>query len=208
MDARFYKSDKLSIERLATDLENFFRGQGYQVQQIGNKGQMMVQLKKGSDFEALIGMQAALSVIIQRSSGGVIAMIGQQKWIDKAAVGAVGIIAAPVLWPLMITAGAGAIRQASLGNQVLNVVDGLVRQQRPEIQIGPVPVQLVPQIQQQWAPPPPQYLPPPQQHNPPTPVYTPPPQVVDAQPVPAPSSKRLRCPSCNTPYEPGDTFCT
>ena len=212
MDARFYNSNDLNIERLATDLEHFFRGQGYQAQQIGNNEQMMVQLKKGSDFEALIGLQAALSVIIQRSGGGVLAMIGQQKWMDKAAVGAVGIIAAPVLWPLMITAGAGAIRQASLGNQVLNVVDGLVRQQRPEIQIGPVPMQIMPQIQQQWAPPPPQYLPPPQynppQYNQPAPVYTPPPQVVDAQSVPAPSSKRLRCPSCNTPYEPGDTFCT
>src|SRR2546421_12630366 len=103
MGARFYKSDDLSIERLATDLENFFRGQGYQVQQIGNNDQVMVQLKKGSDFEALIGMQAALRVILQRSGGGVIAMIGQQRWIDKAAAGAVGITAAAVLSPLMRT---------------------------------------------------------------------------------------------------------
>ncbi len=207
MDARFYNADDIDIELLANNLENIYRAQGYQAQHVGDNNQVMVQLKKGSDFEALIGLQAALSVIIQRSGGGVLAMIGQQKWMDKAAVGAVGIIAAPVLWPLMITAGAGAIRQASLGNQVLNVVDGLVRQQRPEIQIGPVPMHIMPQIQQQWAPPPPQYLPPPQ-YTPSTPVYIPPPQVVDAQPVPAPSSKRLRCPSCNTPYEPGDTFCT
>ena len=207
MDARFYNADDIDIELLANNMENIYRAQGYQAQHFGDNNQVMVQLKKGSDFEALIGLQAALSVIIQRSGGGVLAMIGQQKWMDKAAVGAVGIIAAPVLWPLMITAGAGAIRQASLGNQVLNVVDGLVRQQRPEIQIGPVPMQSMPQIQRQWAPPPPQYLPPPQ-YNQPAPVYTPPPQVVDAQSVPAPSSKRLRCPSCNTPYEPGDTFCT
>src|SRR5437870_4839772 len=120
-------------------------------------------------------MQAALSVILQRSGGGLLAMLGQQRWIDKAAVGAVGIIAAPVLWPLMLTAGAGAIRQASLGNQVLNVVDGLVRQQRPDIQVGPVPVQIVPQIQQQWAPPPQvqvQYTPTPPQ----MPMYTHPPE--------------------------------
>lgn len=208
MDARFYNADDIDIELLANNLENIYRAQGYQAQHFGDTNQVMVQLKKGSDFEALIGLQAALSVIIQRSGGGVLAMIGQQKWMDKAAVGAVGIIAAPVLWPLMITAGAGAIRQASLGNQVLNVVDGLVRQQRPEIQIGPVPVQLMPQIQQQWAPPPPQYLPPPKQYYQPTPVYTAPPPVVDAQTVSPPSSKRLRCPSCNTPYEPGDTFCT
>ena len=207
MDARFYNADDIDIEQLANNLENLYRMQGYQAQHIGNNDQVMVQLKKGSDFEALIGMQAALSVILQRSGGGLLTMLGQQRWIDKAAVGAVGIIAAPVLWPLMLTAGAGAIRQASLGNQVLNVVDGLVRQQRPDIQVGPVPVQIMPQIQQQWAPPPPQYLPPPQ-YVPPTLAYTPPPQVIAAQPAYTPTAKRLRCPSCNTPYEPGDTFCT
>ncbi|TMC23714.1 MAG: zinc-ribbon domain-containing protein [Chloroflexi bacterium] len=209
MDARFYNSDEIDIEQLANNLENIYRAQNYQVQQVGSRDQVMVQLKKGSDFEALIGMQAALSVILQRSGGGVIAMIGQQRWIDKAAVGAVGIIAAPVLWPLMLTAGAGAIRQASLGNQVLNVVDGLVRQQRPEIQVGPVPVQIMPQLQQQYIPPPqytpPAYIPPPQ-YTPP--AYTPPPPVVNALPSSAPVAKQLRCPSCNTPYQPGDTYCS
>ncbi len=209
MDARFYNSDEIDIEQLANNLENIYRAQNYQVQQVGSRDQVMVQLKKGSDFEALIGMQAALSVILQRSGGGVIAMIGQQRWIDKAAVGAVGIIAAPVLWPLMLTAGAGAIRQASLGNQVLNVVDGLVRQQRPEIQVGPIPVQIMPQLQQHYIPPPqytpPAYIPPPQ-YTPP--AYTPPPPVVNALPSSAPAAKQLRCPSCNTPYQPGDTYCS
>jgi hypothetical protein len=140
MDARFYKSDDLSIERLATDLENFFRGQGYQVQQIGNNDQVMVQLKKGSDFEAIIGMQAALSVTIQRTTGGIMVAVGQQKWIDKAAVGAVGV-AVPVLWPLLFTAGLGAVRQASLANRVLTILDGLVHQQQPDVKTGPVPAQ-------------------------------------------------------------------
>src|SRR5258706_10565206 len=171
MDARFYNSEEIDIEQLASNLENIYRSQGYQAQQVGGRDYMMVQLKKGSDFEALIGMQAALSVILQRTGGGVTAMIGQQKWIDKAAIGAVGMLAAPILLPLILTAGAGAIRQASLGNPGLNVVDGLVRQQRPEIQVGPIPVQIVPQLQQQYAPPPqyaqPAYLPPP--------AYTPPP---------------------------------
>ncbi|MFL5696628.1 MAG: FHA domain-containing protein [Ktedonobacteraceae bacterium] len=207
MDARFYNSDEIDIEQLANNLENIYRAQNYQVQQVGSRDQVMVQLKKGSDFEALIGMQAALSVILQRSGGGVTAMIGQQRWIDKAAVGAVGIIAAPVLWPLMLTAGAGAIRQASLGNQVLNVVDGLVRQQRPEIQVGPIPVQIMPQLQQHYIPPPqytpPAYIPPPQ-YTPP--AYTPP--VVNALPSSAPVAKQLRCPTCNTPYQPGDTYCS
>ncbi|HYK86500.1 MAG TPA: hypothetical protein VEV19_14105 [Ktedonobacteraceae bacterium] len=140
MDARFYNSDSLNIERLANDLERFLRGQGYQTQQIGNNEHMIVQLKKGSDFEALIGMQAALTVTIQRSSGGVMVGVGQQKWIDKAAVGVVGI-AVPALWPLMFTAGIGAARQVSLANHVMTILDGLVRQQQPDVRTGTVPTQ-------------------------------------------------------------------
>ncbi len=192
MDARFYNSEEIDLERLANDIENMYRMQGYEVQQIGNKDQMMVQLKKGGDLVMLIGLQAALSVILQHTAGGTIAMIGQQKWLDKAAVGAVGLVAAPVLWPLMITAGAGAIRQASLGNQVLNVVDGMIRQQYPRVQVGPVPVQIMPQIQQQWAPPSS------------VPVYVP----SVPQYVPSTAKTNLRCPNCNTPYEEGDTFCS
>lgn len=205
MDARFYNSEEIDIERLSNDLVNAYQVQGYQAQQLGNRDQMLVQLKKGGDFEAIIGMQAALSLTLQRTSGGVLAIIGQQRWLDKAAVGAVGIVALPVLWPLALTAGVGALRQASLGNQALNMVDGLVRQQRPGIMAGPIPYQIMPQIQQQYAP---------------TPVYVPPPQLMQAppmppalpapapMPIPAPAAKELRCTHCNTPYEQGDTFCT
>lgn len=196
MDARFYNSTEIDIERIANDLENMYLVQGYQAQQLGNKDQVIVQLKKGGDFEAFLGLQSALSLILQKNSSGTLAMIGQQKWIDKAAVGAVGLVAAPILWPLMLTAGAGAIRQASLGNQVLNVVDRLVQQQKPGLIGGPVPVQLMPQVQQQWSTPSypqtPQYVPP-MGYQPPVPTYTPP---------------KPRCSTCNTPYEPGDTFCS
>jgi FHA domain/Double zinc ribbon len=192
MDARFYNSEDIDLERLANDLENMYRMQGYEVQQIGNKDQMMVQLKKGGDLVMLLGLQAALSVILQHTAGGTIAMIGQQKWLDKAAVGAVGLVAAPVLWPLMITAGAGAVRQASLGNQVLNVVDGLIRQQYPRVQVGPVPVHIMPQLQQQWAPPSS------------VPVYVP----SAPQYVPSTAKGTLYCPNCNTPHEEGDTYCS
>ncbi|HVU66036.1 MAG TPA: FHA domain-containing protein [Ktedonobacteraceae bacterium] len=211
MDARFYNSEEIDIERVATDLENMFRTQGYETQQLGNKDQIMVQLKKGGELAALVGLQTALTLTMQRTNGGVVAMIGQQKWVDKAAVGAVGLVAAPfipILWPLLVTAGAGAIKQATLGNNVLNTVDGLVRQQAPGVQAGPLPGSLAPQFQQYWAQPPQQYAPP--QYVPPTPVYTPPPAPTYAPPTPVytPTPAKPRCPSCNTSYEPGDTFCS
>ncbi len=194
MDARFYTTEDIDVQRLANDLVNVYMAQGYQTQQFGDKNQMLVQLKKGGDLEALIGMQAALSLTLQHTAGGTLAMIGQQRWLDKAAVGTIGIVAFPILWPLALTAGAGAIRQASLANQVLNVVDGLVHQQRPDAIPGPIPVQFMPQVQQQWGPAPYQQ----------TPAYVPPQGI--PQPLPMPT--KLRCSNCNTPYEPGDTFCT
>ena len=204
MDARFYNSEDIDIERLASDLVSAYQSQGYKAQQVGNADQVLVQIKKGGDFEAVLGMQAVLSVTIQRTSGGTLAMIGQQRWIDKAAVGAVGIAVLPLLWPLAVTAGVGAVRQASLGNQALNLVDGLVRQQRPGISGGPIPSQHIAQVQRQWEP-----LP----LAPTTPYYLPPGQVVNSQPLPQASpsftsSSQLRCMQCNTPHELGDTFCS
>ena len=140
MDARFYNTGELDINRLATDLENLYRSQGYHTQQISNADQVMVQLKKGGDIESLLGMQASLSVTLQRTGGGVMVATGQQKWIDKAAVGVAGI-AIPPLWPLLLTAGFGAFRQASLATQVLNIIDGLIHQQQPEAKAGPAPTQ-------------------------------------------------------------------
>jgi hypothetical protein len=139
VDSRFYTSEKIDIERLANDVENIYRLQGFQVQQIGNKEQKVIQLRKGGDVEALVGLQSALTVTIQRTSGGILVMVGQQKWIDKAAVGVVGL-AVPMLWPLTLTAGLGALRQIGLSSQVMNMIDGLVRQQWPDIQTGPAPV--------------------------------------------------------------------
>lgn len=51
---------------------------------------MMVQLKKDSDFETMIGVHAAFTVIMQHCTGGVIVAIGQHRWLDKAAAGIVG----------------------------------------------------------------------------------------------------------------------
>ncbi len=43
MDARFYNSEEIDLERLAIDLENMYRMQGYEVQQIGNKDPLAAQ---------------------------------------------------------------------------------------------------------------------------------------------------------------------
>ena len=72
MDSRFYNSEKIDIERLTNDLEKIYRLQGYKIQQVANKDQQIIQLQKGSDVEALVGLQSALTVTIQRTSGGIL----------------------------------------------------------------------------------------------------------------------------------------
>lgn len=189
METRFYQAEGLDIERLATDLEHMFLSYGYQVQHFGNKEQMTEQMKKGGDFAAIVGMQSALTVTMQRSSSGVQAMIGQQKWVDKAVVGAVGFFAAPVLWPLMITAGVGAIQQASLGNQVANALDVLVQQQNPNVQVGPIPPEMMPQCEQPRASQPPPWRQWAFWGSPATPPNT------------------VVCPKCQAVNDAGDSYC-
>ncbi|GCE05270.1 hypothetical protein [Dictyobacter aurantiacus] len=138
MDARFYnlRDQEINIETLANNLVNAYQSQGYTAQYIGNGDHVLVQFKKGSDFEAFIGLQAALSLSLQRTNGGIMATIGQQKWIDKMAVGAAAVFV-PALFPLLLTAGFGAFRQFNLAGQIFSMLDGLVRQQYPDVQINP-----------------------------------------------------------------------
>ena len=136
METRYYQAEGINIERLAVELERMFSAQGYQAQHFGNRDSMTVQLKKGNDIVAIFGLQAVLTVVMQQAPGGLQVTIGQQKWLDKAAVGAVGFFI-PALWPLMLTAGAGIVHQASLANQVMNGLDMLIHQQFPNAQRGP-----------------------------------------------------------------------
>ena len=92
-------------------------------------------MKKGGDFEAVIGLQAALSLSLQRTSGGITAIAGQQKWVDKVTLGAASFFV-PVLAPLAITAGLGAVRQINLAAHAFSMLDGLIRQQYPEVQVN------------------------------------------------------------------------
>jgi Double zinc ribbon len=130
MDIRYYNAPDINIERLASDLERMFVAQGYEAQHFGSSDHMTMQMRRGGDVAALFGLRSAVTVVMQRTSEGLQATIGQQRWVDKAAIGAVGFFFPP-LWPLMITAGAGTLMQASLGNQVMNGLDTLVHQQAP-----------------------------------------------------------------------------
>ncbi|HKV57536.1 MAG TPA: zinc ribbon domain-containing protein [Ktedonobacteraceae bacterium] len=182
MDTRYYNAPDINLERLATELEHMFVAQGFETQHFGSSDHMTVQLRKGGDMAAIFGLRSALTVVLQRNPEGLQAAIGQQRWIDKAAVGAVGFFI-PILWPLMFTAGAGTLMQASLGNQVLNALDMLVHQQAPNAQRGPgaAPSFHMPNFNM--------------------------PHFHFGQTQTAYAPAPVICPNCQTPNEPGDKYC-
>ena len=180
MDTRYYNAKDINLQRLASDLEQVFVGQGFETQHFGSPDHVTVQLRKGGDMAAVFGLRSAITVVMQRTPEGLQAAIGQQRWADKAAVGAVGFFF-PVLWPLMITAGAGTLMQATLGSQVFNALDMLVHQQAPGAQRGPGAS---------------------------SPFSMPSFRMPDFHFWQGPSaSAPVICPKCQTPNEPGDKFC-
>jgi Double zinc ribbon len=191
MSNRLYHDPKINIENVATELEHTFNSHGYQTQHFGNSDQIAVQMRKGGNFATIVGMQTALTVTMKRSPHGILTMIGNQKWVDKAIVGAVGIVAAPFLWPLMITAGVGAIQQVNLDTHVMNAIDTAMRKQNPEVQFGPIPPEVMPQYEQPAAP-----------HASPPPPW----QRWTSWTWPG-GTQKVICANCHTPNEPGDSYC-
>lgn len=197
METRFYQASGLDGEGIAHNLEKILLAQGYQVQRMGNREHIVVQLRKGGDFEAVLGMQAALTVTLQTVPTGVIAIVGQQKWIDKAAAGTLGML---FFWPLIFTSGAGIVRQAQLESQLFGVLDSVIFQQRPGVQVGPLPPHLHSYMPPQGPPPPFSNVPSSSASN----ISTGPQQ----QPQNTPGPGQIQCFNCQQINEAEDFYCS
>jgi hypothetical protein len=132
MQSKFYHSSNLDTEKLARELATHFRVLGYKEQVIVKNDQVVVQLNKW-EIAYIIGMSQALTVMLRRESGGMVAYVGKQAWFDKAAVSTVSMFA---FWPLAITAGTGTIQQVRLANHVWRTLESLARQQDNNVVIS------------------------------------------------------------------------
>jgi hypothetical protein len=163
------------VSSLSMQLASNLQLRAYQAQWFGAGNQMMVQVRKGGDASKILGMQAALTVILTQHPTGLLVTIGQQRWLDKAALGVAGLW----LWPLLVPAAVGAVRQTSLPGEVLSLLDTLVLQQNPLAFPTAVPTFLMPQVQMVY------------QNPPPTPTVIP----------------QQLCPACHQLNNTGATYC-
>ncbi len=175
MDQARYYPGMFDVSNLSMQLSSNLQLRAYQAQWFGAGNQMMVQVRKGGDASKILGMQAALTVMLTLHPTGLLVTIGQQRWLDKAALGVAGLW----LWPLLVPAAVGAVRQSSLPGEVLSLLDTLVLQQNPLAFPSPVPTFLMPQVQM---------------------VYQSPPQTPTVIP-------QMLCPACHQLNNTGATYC-
>lgn len=75
------------------------------------------------EWSKYLGMDAALSTIMTQVGNEITVIIGTDKWMEKLGIAAVGSL---FFQPLLITAGIGALRQATLPQEIFNFIEGFL----------------------------------------------------------------------------------
>jgi len=105
MDSRYYPGVEADVSKLVAELRSIF-DQDYEVQTMHVSATTIVQARKSSTLRDLTGLSAALTIKITPESGGTRVELGMQKWLDKAAVAAVAVIASAGMLLLLPALGA------------------------------------------------------------------------------------------------------
>lgn len=119
--SRQYRCSPELLPRLTEDLKTWLNGENFETQQVAtDAGGQLLQIKKRGGWREFLGMSTALNILLKLSGNTLTVEIGAGKWVDKAVVGAAGIILMAGL-PL-ITAGYGAWEQANMPDRVFEFV--------------------------------------------------------------------------------------
>ena len=119
MAFRIYNTG-LKVGHLGRAVEAWFHRRGYETQLLEDGQSIVMQAKKGGTLAGMAGMSYALTVWLRPREGGVEVETGSGRWLDKAAVGAVGWLA---FFPLAVTAGIGVYNQSKLSEELLTFLE-------------------------------------------------------------------------------------
>ena len=128
METRIYPTRDIDVQKIAQGLVQEYQAKGYEAQKFGDENQASVQLRKENALRTITGFNKALGILFQRTGAETMVQVGASDWVDQIAVGAVGLILAP----LLVTAAIGAVQQSNVVHEVLNSIDQQVHQQQPQ----------------------------------------------------------------------------
>lgn len=116
-----YHAPGIDVRDLAGVVSDWFQNQGFEAQTLeAPGGGLTVQARKPEAWRSFVGLSAALNVTMTPQEENLVVQMGAAKWVDKAAVGAVGVL---IFWPALIPAAYGAWKQKQLPKQVFDLID-------------------------------------------------------------------------------------
>lgn len=117
---RRYACTPDDLPRLIGDVRGWLNTQDFDTQQVNtDTDSILLQIKKRGGWRDFVGMSTSLNIVFHPSEDTLTVEIGAGKWIDKAAVGAVGLILLPAL---AIPAGIGAWEQMKMPDRIFDYV--------------------------------------------------------------------------------------
>jgi len=119
MDSRYYPGVEADLPQLSAELRGLFDSE-FEVQAFQVSNTSILQARKSSTLRDLTGLSSALTIKITPETGGTRIEIGMQKWFDKAAVAAVGVVVFP---PLLALAALGAYWQYKLTEDTWKIIE-------------------------------------------------------------------------------------
>jgi hypothetical protein len=132
-ETRYYPECGAYLPALSRYLSERFDGEGYDVQVLEESGglrrtfQMRKRYREGwiKMASSIAGLDTAATVVMRVIGEDLEAEFGGAKWLDKAAVAGVGVVASVGL--LLIPAGIGAWKQHQLLEDLQEAVDRFFR---------------------------------------------------------------------------------
>jgi hypothetical protein len=119
MDNRYYPGVEADAPQVMAQLRNLFDSE-HIVQTMQVSSTSVLQARKSSTLRDLAGLSSALTIKITPEHGGTRVEIGMQKWLDKAAVAAIGVFVFP---PLLALAALGAYWQYKVTEDAWAIIE-------------------------------------------------------------------------------------
>jgi hypothetical protein len=111
-----YTAPNARPQDLVSHLREWFTMNDFNVQALKSEdGGDVLQVAKKGDWRKLVGLSTALNVVLRQHDSELSVEIGEGRWTDKAAAGAISLAG---LWPLAVSAAIGAWDQIKLPERV------------------------------------------------------------------------------------------
>src|SRR5688500_7639057 len=141
----------VDVGDLASRLASFYGSKKLETQTFAGPPAWSVQARSPG-WRKAIGMSTAITVVLRPDGDELCVEIGRAKWGDKALAGAAGML---ILWPLALTAAAGAYREGQLPKETVRFLTACVEEStgRPQPPVDERPAPSPPEV----TPPPPRF---------------------------------------------------